>query len=382
MERLLHTLCEEFVRQGHSVDVVTETTGTIAASYPIRHRPSTREYLAIARQADVILSAPLSLRRLGPQLASRRPVCVAHPLVPLIVYPGIPFRAWRRLVIPHAIKRLAAFLVTNIVPSRHMARAFPRAVVIPNPFDAAVFNRDGAEQRGRNILFAGRLIVEKGCDILLRAFAQISAAYPEVCLTVAGDGPKRAEIEAMAVQLGVADRVRFTGNIAPDALAAEMRAHGALVVPSLWEEPFGIVALEGLACGCAVVVSRVGGLPDAVGECGLMFERGDVDGLARCLRQVLDGTWKPGRSPRICRRTSRPRSLSNISRRSARPWRAADPPDQARNARQPRGVRRCLAWCGSAVARKHGDSHVELGAAMPCSTMLGPKNVLAICQTV
>ena len=60
-----------------------------------------------------------------------------------------------------------------------------------------------------------------------------------------------------------------------------------MVVPSVWEEPFGIVALEGLACGCVPVVTRSGGLPDAVGACGVVVPKNDAPGLADELGRLV-----------------------------------------------------------------------------------------------
>ncbi len=60
-----------------------------------------------------------------------------------------------------------------------------------------------------------------------------------------------------------------------------------MVVPSIWAEPFGVVALEGIASGCAIAASSQGGLPDAVGPCGLFFENGDVSGLTNALQRLL-----------------------------------------------------------------------------------------------
>lgn len=293
MERLLHTLCGEFVAQGHTVEVVTETVGRIEAPYPIHSAPSAGAYREIVRRSDVILSAPLALRRLGSQLASGKPVCVAHPLVPLIVYPGVPFRAWWRRSVPHAVKRLASFLVTNIVPSSPMARSFPSSIVINNPFDKAIFHQRGDEPRKRDILFVGRLIYEKGCDILLEAFRQIASDHLEVNLTIVGDGPVRPELDHWVLQHGLQRRVTFLGSLPASQVALQMRRHLMMAVPSLWDEPFGIVALEGMACGCRIVAARVGGLPEAVGDNGLLFERADAAGLAQCLRQVLDDDWQP-----------------------------------------------------------------------------------------
>ena len=66
-----------------------------------------------------------------------------------------------------------------------------------------------------------------------------------------------------------------------------MNRHRVMVVPSIWEEPFGIVALEGLACGCEVVIARSGGLPEATGPFGVTFKRGDPVDLANVINFVL-----------------------------------------------------------------------------------------------
>ena len=82
-------------------------------------------------------------------------------------------------------------------------------------------------------------------------------------------------------------QVEFTGALAPPLIAETLNKQRFLVVPSRWEEPFGIVALEGLACGCVPIVSRRGGLVEAIGPHGYTFENGDAAGLARVLAFVL-----------------------------------------------------------------------------------------------
>ena len=64
-------------------------------------------------------------------------------------------------------------------------------------------------------------------------------------------------------------------------------AHGILVIPSLWAEPFGVVALEGIACGCVVLGTKAGGLKDAIGPCGIVCDNNDVDALTQSLRLLL-----------------------------------------------------------------------------------------------
>ena len=66
-----------------------------------------------------------------------------------------------------------------------------------------------------------------------------------------------------------------------------MNQHAIIVIPSRWAEPFGVVALEGIACGCIAVGSADGGLPDAIGDCGMTFYNGDSENLADRLADLL-----------------------------------------------------------------------------------------------
>jgi len=95
------------------------------------------------------------------------------------------------------------------------------------------------------------------------------------------------KLKTMVRKLGLAGGVCFTGALPSERIAEELNRHRFLVVPSLWEEPFGIVALEGLACSCMPIVSRRGGLPEAIGPHGYTFENGDATDLARVLAHVL-----------------------------------------------------------------------------------------------
>jgi glycosyltransferase involved in cell wall biosynthesis len=129
---------------------------------------------------------------------------------------------------------------------------------------------------------AARLIPGKGVDDLLRALPRVAPAGWR--LRVAGDGPERERLEAIAGALGVRERVLFLGWVAD--MAAFWRAVDVAVVPSgALPEAFGMSALEAIACGVPVVATRNGGLPEIVadGECGLLVTPGDVEGIARAL---------------------------------------------------------------------------------------------------
>jgi glycosyltransferase involved in cell wall biosynthesis len=106
-----------------------------------------------------------------------------------------------------------------------------------------------------------------------------------------GAGPEAEALQTQSQQLQLQDQVQFTGPKRGEELGRLMNAHRILVVPSIWAEPFGIVALEGLASGCVVIGSEQGGLKDAIGACGLVFPNGNADALAKALEQVLLGEW-------------------------------------------------------------------------------------------
>ena len=125
------------------------------------------------------------------------------------------------------------------------------------------------------------------CDTLIDALQRLSERGLRPGLTVIGAGPERETLTQQAKTAGVAEQVRFVGGIQGAPLAAELARHRVMVAPSRCEETFGIVALEGLACGCLPVVSERGGLPEAIGGHGFTFPNGNAEALADRLQEIL-----------------------------------------------------------------------------------------------
>lgn len=113
------------------------------------------------------------------------------------------------------------------------------------------------------IFHVGRIVREKGLGVLLEAMPRILAVVPRVKLVIAGQGGYLEELRHRTYQLGVYNRVYFTGYIDDDTRNALYQCSDVAVFPSLYE-PFGIVALEGMAAGVPVVVSDTGGMSDIV----------------------------------------------------------------------------------------------------------------------
>ncbi|MFF4343622.1 glycosyltransferase family 4 protein [Kitasatospora sp. NPDC001540] len=140
---------------------------------------------------------------------------------------------------------------------------------------------------GREVLFVGRLERVKGVHVLLEAFDAVRRRFPDARLTVVGDGAERAALERTARELPCGG-VEFTGWAEQRQVAERLRAAAVVVLPSLWPENFPTVALEALQLGRPLVASRVGGLPELVGEDnGVLVAPGDPAALAAALTGLL-----------------------------------------------------------------------------------------------
>ena len=136
-------------------------------------------------------------------------------------------------------------------------------------------------------LFLGRITPQKGVAWLLRAVQQVCVP---VHLDIAGEGHQEAEMQQLAKELGIADRVTFHGWVSGDEVNRLLARSRALVFPSLWHEPGGTVAFEAMVNGRAVIMSRVGGMPEVIteGVNGLLVEPSDVAGLAQAMTRLAE----------------------------------------------------------------------------------------------
>jgi len=165
--------------------------------------------------------------------------------------------------------------------------AVSRVHLLANPGPAPVPDLAPVQEQRREFLFIGRIVSNKGCDVAIRAMAQL----PTDCrLAVLGDGPAKESLESLGRELGLADRIEFAGWQPSTAVADRLSRCTALVVPSVWPEPFGLVALEAFARARPVIASRIGGLQDIVRD-GISGRLVDVDSpaaLAQAMRSLLE----------------------------------------------------------------------------------------------
>jgi glycogen synthase len=171
---------------------------------------------------------------------------------------------------------------TDVIPNAVATRDF----AIP-PEEVAVFRAEHTPAGERMVLFAGRLEYEKGVQTVLHALDRVVAAVGPVVFYVAGVGTYSDELHRQVEELGLSDVVRFTGFLEDHDLRLHYAAADVAVAPSIYE-PFGLVAVEAMACGTPVVVGDTGGLREIVSDGhGLSFPPQDADELAERLIAVL-----------------------------------------------------------------------------------------------
>jgi len=280
VETVSGILANEFARLGSAVTVVTHSIGSAAsAPYEVVRRPSARKLRSLARNSDIILQCQISLRTLLPLIFSAKPTFIAHH--------GWLTRNSGRRGLRDFFKLAVLRWHHNIAVSEALAADLPiHCDVIADPFESAEFQDVGTHCRSMDIVFMGRLVSDKGCDLVIRALGLLKAGSICPSLTIIGDGPELPALQQLVVELGLSAQVSFRGTL-QKGRGREVAWHQIMAVPSICREGFGIVALEGIAAGCAIVASRSGGLPEAVGPCGIFFPRGDVQALASALKDLL-----------------------------------------------------------------------------------------------
>jgi glycosyltransferase involved in cell wall biosynthesis len=135
----------------------------------------------------------------------------------------------------------------------------------------------------------GRLSMEKGLDILLKATALLARERPNMKVVIAGEGPERGKLERMAKSLGIEANVSFLGEIAYDHVPSTLATFDIFAMPSL-AEGFGVAAIEAAAMGIPVVGSDVHGIPDVVDHdrTGLLVPPGDEHALAQAITRLAE----------------------------------------------------------------------------------------------
>lgn len=179
------------------------------------------------------------------------------------------------------------------------AKGYQRTIYVLPQFgvDPALYRKMELLSREENafiIGYAGRLVEEKGVQVLLRAVSELPGNWK---LQILGDGPYRPTLEALAKKLEIEERVIFKPSIPSGEMPYFLNSLDVLVLPSLtrrnWKEQFGRVLIEAMACEVPVVGSSSGEIPHLIAEAGFVFPEGQAEELREALYQLMH-------SPELC----------------------------------------------------------------------------------
>lgn len=276
-------LAREFTNKGHEVKLITQTLATAQDSFPFEviRQPKKHQLFVLVSWCDIYFHNNISLLILWPLLLVSRPWVIAHHTWIARTDGSLGWQDYAK----YFLLRLA----TSISISQVIAdRLSTPSAIIGNPYDDDLFYEMPEIPRKKELVFLGRLVSDKGVGLLITALGQLKKNYnltPD--LTIIGTGPEEKLLQDLTKDLNVFNQVNFIGTKIGTELVQLLNAHQVMVVPSLWLEPFGIVALEGIACGCVVVGSEGGGLKEAIGACGITFPNGDIQTLTQKLADLL-----------------------------------------------------------------------------------------------
>jgi glycosyltransferase involved in cell wall biosynthesis len=254
-------------------------------------RPGVRRGLRAALRTQNRLDDGVVLLHNAPQ---------AVPLVegrhtPVLYAHNSLLRSYTHTEAGRTLERAAAIVCVSAALAQQTADHLPpslhdRLRVVPNGVDTVRFRPRADPQRGERlrVLFVGRMIPDKGADVLLDAVLRL--ARPDLDLTLvgsqnfdAGAGPSAYQRDLTRRATALGDRVHLHPFTPRSRIAALFRAADVLVVPSRWAEPFALTVLEGMASGVPVVASAIGGIPEAMGGAGIPVPPDDPAVLATVL---------------------------------------------------------------------------------------------------
>ena len=269
-------------------------------------RPGARRVLGATVAAQARWEPSVVLAHNAPALV---PLVDAERHTPVLYAHNQVLGAWSERDAGRALDRAPVIVcvsdhLADAVASRLPARLRARVRTVRNGVDSAAF---GVPRPPRGdtlrVVYVGRVIPDKGVHVLLDAV--VALARPDVELTILGrpgfaaDAPLTGyERELRRAAERAAGPVRFGSFVPRPELPALLAAADVVVVPSVWPEPFALTALEGMAAGAAVVASDVGGVPEAVGDAGVLVPPGQPRALADALESLADDATALDRAAR------------------------------------------------------------------------------------
>jgi glycosyltransferase involved in cell wall biosynthesis len=286
--------------------------------YPFQliRSPSLFEFVRLVRKADVVHLAGPSFLPLILGLVLRRPMVLEHHGFQVACPNGLLFFEPTQSQCPGhfmagryekcfqcnrtavgAIRSVVLLVATpirrwlssrariNVTPTEWLQGVIKLKRMVSVPHGVREQKLGKAISSNTAFAFQGRLVTSKGIQVLLSAAKRLHSEGRQFRIKIIGDGPELAVLQSQAADLG--GQIEFWGHVPEEGLDNALCDVGTIIMPSIAGEVFGLVAAENMARGKLMIVSNVGALKEVVGQTGMIFEVGNADQLASCMREVL-----------------------------------------------------------------------------------------------
>lgn len=335
-EILMNSFGEELRKKGHQVRFFTSNALGESQDSDYSCFGSTAFYTPILQTVN-----PFAVKKLKQVLAEFQPNIIhvqlfLTQLSPLILsllrnIPTVYYAVWYRTICPTGTKLLPngqncqqslgkACLKNQCLPFRdwlpimgqfqllnRWKEVFDRVIVpsqaVREKFVANNFRVDGLIEHGirprtapnavknthPTIAFCGRLVKEKGATILIKAFHKVLAVFPFAQLDIIGDGPELTKLMQLAKRLNITEKITFRGFLSFEKAENILNKTWIQVIPSIWDEPFGLVAIDAMFRGTPIIASNTGGLGEFLEhqQTGVLVKSGEDQLLAQAIIQLL-----------------------------------------------------------------------------------------------
>jgi glycogen synthase len=310
IEQVSLALATQFAALGHAVKIVTMTRESDEAVFPFQiiRCPSALRLLKLVHWAEVVFHNNISVRTWWPLVLIHRPWVIAHHTWIARTDSSVGLRDRFK----HFLTRFAINVAISKPVADHLNVP---SIIIGDPYRDELFRRNQLAKRDNDLIFVGRLVSDKGVDTLLGALKHLRERrlFPKV--TIAGDGPDLDLLRRMVEESGLGEQVTFAGIQTGQGLVELLNRHWTIVVPSRWQEPFGLVVLEAIGCGCRAIVAASGGLMEAAGPFAIVFERENVRALAEAIERALTEKFDWEKYWRATEEHLEPHRASEVARR-------------------------------------------------------------------
>jgi glycosyltransferase involved in cell wall biosynthesis len=272
-------LINQFIQKGHTVKVITyQKNKAELPGVEILYAPQYLRFLKAHAWCDVFYMPNISLKGIW--------LVLLNPTKKWIISHNDFHFAYEKSLAAMLKRFCTRFTTHNIAVSASIGRSLnTKHIVIQNCYDESVFRLYPEVQRVYDFVFLGRLVSQKGCDLLLKACKELKQPFT---LGIIGIGPEKKYLERLVAKYDLEGSVHFYGLLKNEELAMTLNRFRYMVIPSVKIEGFGMVCLEGLACGCKVIAADAAGLADAVKSYGELFEMGNRHQLAALLNKALN----------------------------------------------------------------------------------------------